>query len=120
MSLNSAAIADPSLVARIAVELGNQSVAVVLDGRRRGCKGYDVFARNGKEATGRDTFEAAAKYDRLGAGEVVVNSIDNDGMMRGYDLELAQRMRGAITVPMTILGGARSLADLGKLIGRSV
>jgi cyclase len=89
-------------------------MVVVLDVRRKG-RDWEVFTHNGKRATGRTVEAAARAAEQAGAGEVVVNSIDNDGRMKGYDLELATRVRTAIRIPMTVLGGAGSIGDIGKL-----
>ena len=118
VAISSAAIEDPELICRIAREIGTQSVAVVLDVRKRpGGTDYELWTRNGSRRTGKLALQAAREAESLGAGEVVVNSIDNDGQMTGYDLMLASRVREAIRLPITILGGAGSLADVSKLIG---
>jgi cyclase len=117
VAVSSAAMNDPSLIGRIAAEIGRQSVVVVLDVRRRGSDdAYDVWTHNGRSNTGKSVLVAAKAAEMAGAGEVVVNSIDNDGLMSGYDLSLARQTRDAIRVPLTVLGGAGSLADIGKLI----
>jgi imidazole glycerol-phosphate synthase subunit HisF len=117
VSISAAAIEDPNLVARVAEEVGSQSVVVVLDVRRRVLsKDYDVVTHNGKKNTKHSALELAKQMEELGAGEIVVNSVDRDGKMSGYDLELAVRMRNAVTLPITFLGGAGSLRDLGGLI----
>lgn len=117
VAISSGAIADPALTSRIASEIGNQSVVVVLDVRRRPKGGeYSVFTHNGTRDTGLRPEDVAREAAARGAGEIVVNSIDNDGVMRGYDLALAERVRRAVDLPMTVLGGAGSLADVGKLI----
>ncbi|MEO6866370.1 MAG: AglZ/HisF2 family acetamidino modification protein [Gemmatimonadaceae bacterium] len=120
VAVSSAAIENPRLLTEISQEIGNQSVVVVLDIKKRTVRGgYEVYTNNGQRATGRNPFEIAAEAEGLGAGEVVVNSIDNDGMMKGYDLALAGKVRAATALPMTMLGGAGSLADIGKLIEAS-
>lgn len=115
VSLSAAAMADPKLITQAAAAVGSQSVVVVLDVRRKGGD-WQVFTHNGKRATGRTVEEAARIAENAGAGEVVLNSIDQDGLMKGYDLELATRVRAGIRLPMTVLGGAGSLADMGGLI----
>jgi cyclase len=118
VAISSAAVEHPSLITAIAREVGSQSVVVVFDVcRRSNGTDYDVRTHNGKRKTGRRALEAIAEAASLGAGEIVVNSIDNDGVMKGYDLELARSVRAATRLPMTVLGGAGSLADLGRLIG---
>jgi cyclase len=116
VAVSSAALEQPRLLAEIGQEIGNQSVVVVLDVRRSTRGSYEVFSHNGTRATGRSPLDVAAEAQALGAGEIVVNSIDRDGVMKGYDLELARAVRDATRLPMTILGGAGSLADIGKLI----
>jgi cyclase len=91
----------------------------VLDVKRgMGAGAYSVWTYNGTQATGMSPVELAMRMQELGAGEVVVNSIDNDGVMRGYDLELIAGLRRSITLPMTALGGAGSLKDIRNLIAR--
>ncbi len=117
IALSSAAVEAPSLVSEIAREVGNQSVVVVFDVKQsKDGAAYDVHTYNGTKRTGKRVEQAIAEVERLGAGEIVVNSIDNDGVMKGYDLDLARRVRAATRLPMTVLGGAGSLADLRALI----
>jgi len=116
VAVSSSAVARPSLIAELAGEIGSQSVVVVLDVARRGGGGYEVRTHNGRNRTGKDPAAIAAQAETAGAGEIVVNSIDNDGIMRGYDLALAAEMRAATRLPLTVLGGAGSLADIGQLI----
>lgn len=116
VSLSSAAIANPSLVSEIARHIGSQSVVVVLDVRRGSTPGsFEVWTNNGKTNTRLDPVLLARQMQDAGVGEVTLNSIDNDGMMKGYDLELVGAVRRAVSVPMTALGGAGSLADVGAL-----
>lgn len=116
VALSSAALANPGLITAIAREIGSQSVVVVLDVKRSLFGKYEVYTHNGKKATGRTPVELAKEAEALGAGEVVINAIDLDGQMKGYDLELARRVREAVGLPMSVLGGAGSLEDIGKLI----
>lgn len=115
VSISSAAIEEPGLITRIAHEIGRQSVVVTLD-VKRGRSGYEVWTHNGKKATGHPIIAMAKRAEELGAGEVVINSIDADGTMKGYDLDLARQVRQALSIPMTFLGGAGKLSDLGRLI----
>lgn len=116
VAISAAAIERPELIAEIAAEIGSQSVVVVLDVRKKMLGGYELRTRNAKHAHKLDPIEFAQEAVRRGAGEIVVNSIDLDGTMRGYDLKLARRIRDAVRVPVTFLGGAGSLADLEALI----
>lgn len=119
VAISSAAMDVPGLIAEAAAAVGSQSIVVVLDVRKTtfGMQ-YHVYTHNGTRNTKRTPADVAAEAERLGAGEVVVNSIDQDGVMKGYDLTLATQVREAISVPMTVLGGAGSLADIGSLIER--
>jgi len=115
VSVSAAAVADPGLIERAAARVGRQSVVAVLDVRKKG-KDWEVFTHNGSRATGLDAVAFAQKAEALGAGEIVVNSIDRDGQMKGYDLELVRAVRAAVTRPLTFLGGAGTLADVGGLV----
>jgi cyclase len=118
VSISAAALADPPLVTRIADQIGRQSVVVVLDAKKRLlARDPEVWTHNGSRNTKRTVLDVAVQMESLGAGEIVVNSIDHDGQMKGYDLALAARVREALYVPMTVLGGAGSLADIGRLVG---
>jgi cyclase len=118
IAISSAAVENPELIAQIADEVGRQSVVVVLDVKKRMLsKEYEVYIHNGRKNTKLNPIELAKKVEALGAGEIVFNSIDQDGQMKGYDLNLAQRARAAVGIPITILGGAGSLHDVEKLVG---
>lgn len=119
VAISSAAVENPQLISDIARELGSQSVVVVLDTKKKliGAR-WEVWVHNATRDTGLCPIEFARKAEELGAGEIVVNAIDHDGVMKGYDMALAERVRQAITVPMTLLGGAGSLADVEMLVGR--
>ena len=94
-----------------------QSVVGVLDVRKKRLWGrYEVCVHNGKKSTGKDPATLARELEQYGVGEILVNSIDRDGVMEGYDLDLAQKIRETTTVPMSVLGGAGSLDDIRALI----
>jgi cyclase len=117
VAISSAAIETPELISAAAQEIGGQSVVVVIDAKKDDRTGeYMAWTRNGTRRAGRSVIAVARQAEALGAGEIVVNSIDNDGKMKGYDLTLARAVREAVRLPITVLGGAGSLADLGKLI----
>jgi cyclase len=116
VSLSSSAIENPALVTGIARFIGSQSVVVVLDVRRgRAAGSYEVWTHNGTRNTQLDPRALVRQMQEAGAGEIVLNSIDQDGVMKGYDLELVRLIRPEVTVPMTILGGAGTIADIGAL-----
>ena len=119
VAISSAAIENPSLVAEAAERVGNQSVVVVLDVRKASLQGeYEVWTNNGGKSTGKSPVDLAQQMEKLGAGEIVINSIDNDGIMKGYDLGLVAKIKDVISVPLTVLGGAGSLKDISQLISR--
>jgi len=117
IAMSASAIQTPELITEIAERVGNQSVVVVLDVKKKlfGHK-YEVYSHNGKRATGLDPFKFSTKCEDLGAGEIIINSIDQDGTMSGYDHSLIDKIRKVISIPMTVLGGAGTLNDIGLLI----
>ncbi len=117
VALSAAAIHNPELISEAAARVGSQSIVVVMDVKKAGLlRRYEVFTHNGTRGTSLDPVAFAQRSEKLGAGEVVVNSIDHDGVMKGYDLDLISRVRGAISLPLTALGGAATLADIELLI----
>lgn len=121
VALSAAAIANPSLLAEMAAAVGRQSVVAVLDVRKRTglfAKGYELCTHNGRVAHRVDPVALAKQLQEAGAGEIVINSIDRDGSMQGYDLTLAAQVRQALKVPVTVLGGAGSLDHLADLISK--
>ncbi|MGP1665781.1 MAG: AglZ/HisF2 family acetamidino modification protein [Rhodanobacter sp.] len=118
VAMSAAAVEDASLITRTAEAVGRQSVVVVLDVRKKTglfANGYEVFTRNGNMAHNTDPFELARQMQAAGAGEIVINSIDRDGQMKGYDLSLAASMRQTLRIPLTFLGGAGSHHDIEAL-----
>lgn len=118
VALSAAAVANPALVADAAQRVGRQSIVVVLDIRKASNGRYEIVTHNATRPTGLDPVEWSRKFAELGAGEIVINAIDQDGMMKGYDIELVQKVRDAVTLPLTVLGGAGSLKDIAELIRR--
>jgi cyclase len=115
VAVSSGAIADPDVIVQASHSVGAQSIVVVLDVRKHGSE-YEIFTHNGTRATGLDPVGFAQRMERMGAGEIVVNSIDNDGRMQGYDWDLIAQMRRAVNLPLTCLGGASSVKDMQKLV----
>lgn len=116
IAVSSAAIQNPSIVSDIASKVGNQSVVVVLDVKKKMFGGYDMYTHNGKKNININPIDFAIKMEKEGAGEIVINSIDNDGVMKGYDLDLIDKVRNSISLPLTVLGGAGDLKDIRGLI----
>lgn len=118
IALSSALIQNPQLVTEIAERVGSQSVIVVLDIKKKLLGGYEVYTHNGKKSTGINPIKFAKELERLGAGEIIINSIDQDGMMNGFDLPLIDKIAETISIPMTVLGGAGSISDIKKVIDK--
>jgi len=121
VAVSAAAISNPALLTEMASAVGRQSVVVVLDVRKRTGllgKSYEVCTRNAKIAHKLDPVTLAKQLQEAGAGEIVINSVDRDGVMQGYDLDLALPIKQALNVPVTFLGGAGSLEHLAELVGR--
>jgi cyclase len=118
VAMSSAAIGTPELISDAAARVGSQSIVVVMDVKKNGCDSsrYEILTHNGTQPTGLHPVEFAKRAQVLGAGEVVVNSIDQDGVMKGYNLNLARQVRESISLPLTVLGGAGSLEDIAALI----
>lgn len=118
IALSSAVVQNPQLITEIAERVGSQSVIVVLDVKKKLFGGYEVYTHNGKKSTGINPFKFAEEAQRLGAGEIVINSIDQDGVMKGYDMGLIDKVREQISLPLTVLGGAGSLSDIKQVIDK--
>ena len=117
VAMSAAVIDNPELVSRAAEVVGGQSVVVVMDVKKQRFGGkYEVMTHNGRKKTGENPIDFARKVESLGAGEIVINAIDQDGVMKGYDLDLIRSVRESISLPITAIGGAGSLADIGDLI----
>ena len=115
VAVNSAAAADPSLLTRIADAFGSQAVVAAIDARKKMFGGYRAFARSGKDAI-MPVEEWVAKLAAAGAGEILITSIDRDGTMDGYDLELVKRITAAVRLPVIACGGAGSLDDMAAVV----
>ena len=118
VSMNSSAVKTPELVQRCADKWGRQAVVVAIDAKRRqdGPPGslprWEVFIQGGRLATGLDAVEWAAEMDRFGAGELLVTSMDRDGTLAGYDLELTRAIADAVSIPVVASGGVGTLEHL--------
>ena len=106
VSLNSSAVRDPELVARGAERFGCQCIVVAIDARARDSGGWDVYVKGGRENTGLDAVAWAERVVALGAGEILLTSMDGDGTQAGYDLALTRAVADAVDVPVIASGGA--------------
>src|SRR3954469_11737253 len=111
VAINSAAVSRPEVVAEIAARMGSQCVVASIDARRSGA-GWEVFTHGGRRATGIDAVAHALRLAELGAGELLVTSMDRDGTRDGYDLELIRAIADRTSVPVVASGGVGSLDHL--------
>jgi len=111
VAVNSAAVARPELVGDIAQKMGSQCVVASVDARKTG-SGWEIFTHGGRKATGIDAVEHAVRLARLGAGELLVTSMDGDGTHAGYDLDLTRTIADAVSIPVVASGGVGTLEHL--------
>ncbi|MCY3953743.1 MAG: imidazole glycerol phosphate synthase subunit HisF [bacterium] len=114
VSVNTAAVARPALVAEIAEEFGSQCVVVAIDARLRPSGGFEVVTHGGRHPTELDAVEWAARAERLGAGEILLTSMDRDGTKEGFDLPLTRAVSDAVNVPVIASGGVGTLDHLAE------
>lgn len=112
VSLNTAAVQDPNLVRDAALRFGSQCVVVAIDARRVGPGRWEVYTHGGRKPTGRDAIQWAKQVEKLGAGEILLTSMDRDGTKDGYDLELTRAVAEAVNIPVIASGGAGTLEHL--------
>ena len=120
VGVNTAAVRDPDLIARAANRFGSQCVVVAIDARRapaeRVPSGWEVYIHGGRTPTGVDLLEWAERVEELGAGEILLTSMDTDGTRNGYDLELIRRTSAEVGIPVIASGGAGSLEHLDEAL----
>lgn len=114
VSVNSGAIADPGIIAAAAEKYGDQCVVLSMDVKRVDGQ-FRLFAKGGREDTGIDAMDWAVQGVQRGAGEIVLNSIDTDGVKQGFDLEMLDELTGRVDVPVIASGGAGKMEDFGEL-----
>lgn len=122
VGVNTAAIADPDLIARVTDRFGNQVLVLSVDARR--CppgahteSGYEVTTHGGRRSTGIDALGWARRAEQLGAGEILLNSMDADGVQEGFDVEMLREMRACVRIPLIASGGAGKAADFVEAAG---
>ena len=119
VALSNSALNNIELCQEIGLIIGNQSVVVVIDVKKKKLfGGYDIYTHNGTKKSKWNLFDFIAKLEEIGIGEIVINSIDNDGLMKGYEISLIESVREKCTMPITVLGGAGSLEDVKKMISK--
>lgn len=116
VSVNSSAVKNPQLIRDAALKFGNQCVVLSIDAKRNDRGSWDVYVKGGRENTGIDAIEWAKRGQELGAGEICINSIDTDGVKRGYDLELNRKLSEILTIPVIASGGAGEKAHFSEVL----
>ncbi|MGB9605222.1 MAG: imidazole glycerol phosphate synthase subunit HisF [Bryobacteraceae bacterium] len=106
VSVNTAAVRRPALIRELSEEFGSQAVVLAIDGKRVGPGRWTVYVRGGREDAGLDVIEWAARGEQLGAGEILLTSMDTDGVRQGFDLELTRAVSRATRIPVIASGGA--------------
>jgi imidazole glycerol-phosphate synthase subunit HisF len=112
VSINTSAVTNPQLVQDAAQKYGSQCIVVAIDAKKTGENKWEVFTHGGRKATGLDVIEWARKMEQLGAGELLLTSMDRDGTKSGFDLALTRAVSDAVTVPVIASGGVGGLQDL--------
>jgi len=115
VGVNTAAVARPEFLREAAHRFGSQCIVLSIDARRTG-GGFEVTTHGGRRGTGIDAVQWAAEAQELGAGEILLNSMDADGTRAGYDLEMIRAVRARVTVPLIASGGAGALADFAPAV----
>ena len=115
ISVNSAAVKAPTLISRAAERFGSQCVVLAIDARRRPEGGYEVVVTGGRTPTGKDAVEWAREGQRLGAGEILLTSMDADGTKAGFDLEMTRAVTEAVSIPVIASGGCGSLEHFAQV-----
>lgn len=113
--LNSSLVRAPELITKSADQFGSQSIVASIDAKKTG-DGYKCFISDGKEESKWNPVDLAKEAERLGAGEIIINSIDNDGMMKGYDIELVKSISDSVRIPVIAIGGAGGINDLKAVL----
>ena len=119
VSINTAAVAEPELVSRAAAKFGSQCITVAVDAKRVGTERWEVFTHGGRMPTGLDAVAWARRLAELGAGEILLTSMDRDGSQAGYDLELTSRVVEAVPVPVIASGGAGGLDHMVEVLAKT-
>ncbi len=116
VSINSSALATPNLIREGAEKFGSQCIVVSIDAKRVSSESWRVFSHGGRKDTGMDALEWAKQAVALGAGEIVLNSIDGDGTRKGFDLVITRRVSESVGVPVVASGGAGSLEHMAEVL----
>ncbi|MBV6285940.1 MULTISPECIES: imidazole glycerol phosphate synthase subunit HisF [Pseudomonas] len=118
VAVNTAAVGNPTLISEIARRFGSQCMVLSIEAKRVAAGRWEVFTDNGRESTGRDVVQWAREGASLGAGEILLTSVDQEGTRKGFDLELVQAVTEAVGIPVIASGGMGSAQDAVKVVGK--
>lgn len=116
VSINSSAVANPIIIKEAALKFGSQCVVLSIDAKKNSKASWDVYVKGGRENTGIDAVKWAMQGESLGAGEICINSIDTDGVKKGYDLELNRKLSKLLNIPIIASGGAGEMAHFEEVL----
>lgn len=116
VSINTAAVQNPKFIQEAAEKFGSQCIVVAIDAKKSGNQKWEVYTHGGRKATGIDALEWAKKVEQLGAGEILLTSMDRDGTKEGYDIELTRSISQAVNIPVIASGGAGRLEHFAEVI----
>ena len=121
VSINTAAVSNKKLVAQSAEKFGSQCIVVAVDAKKVGVNKWEVYTHGGRKSTGKDVIKYIANMESMGAGEILLTSMDRDGTKKGYDLDLTKKVCGTVNIPVIASGGVGNLEHLyqGLTIGRA-
>ena len=112
VAINSYAVENPQFVREAADVFGSSTIVISIDAKKKLFGGYEVYIRGGRKGTGLDPVKFAVKMEKMGAGEIMINAIDRDGTMAGYDIDLIKQVANSVTIPIIACGGMGKLADI--------
>lgn len=119
VAINTAATERPDLITEVARQFGSQCMVLSIEAKRKGPERWEVYTNNGREPTGLDVVDWARLGARLGAGEILLTSIDQEGTRKGFDVDLIAAVTSVVTIPVIASGGMGKVADLAEMVGRT-
>jgi len=117
--INTAFIEDPNIVCKASQKFGSQCIVVSIDARRKDNGIYEIYTHSGTVSTGIDPVSAAIRAEMLGAGEIIITSIDRDGTMLGYDIDLVRQVSASVSIPVIAAGGAGTYKHMAQVLAES-
>lgn len=119
VSISSHAVSNPDFISSVSCEFGSQSIVVTIDVKKSRLNKYEIVTHNATRCTGLDPVRFAMEMEEKGAGELLINSVDRDGLMNGYDIDLITKITDKVSIPVIACGGAGKLEDMREVITRA-